>query len=244
MNALARIAALLLSAGAVLQAGAPGALAAERPTIWDISLGQHVSDLPGPFVEYACGTGGGPPGRPLRGFSEFAECRADASGLREVYFRYNDEDEYVARALEQAWAIESTAGTRVFGVLSLVSVLLDEEGVVRGLRVASDPRGIGVGERSDAWSLAGRFMDRYGAEGWVCETNEPRAGQTPVATYPVDDVCRKSTAEAELTVTRQYLHRRGQVFLDEFGKVQPTHFISGASFEILAADLPAAPRAD
>jgi hypothetical protein len=47
--------------------------------------------------------------------------------------------------------------------------------------------------------------------------------------------CRKTTEEATFVVLREYLHRRGEIFVDEFGKAQPTHFVSQTSFEMLAA---------
>ena len=41
----------------------------------------------------------GPPARVLKSFGEFAQCPVErATGLHEVWFRYDDEMEYVARA--------------------------------------------------------------------------------------------------------------------------------------------------
>ena len=78
------------------------AVAQNAPTskIWDIKLGTPVDALPlDNFVDPACGTNGGPPSRVLKGFNEFAQCTVErTTGLREVWFRYDDEMEYVARA--------------------------------------------------------------------------------------------------------------------------------------------------
>ena len=78
--------------------GAPGMLFAqgadERPVrreVWDIQLGAKIADLPDDYVDYACGTNGGPPSTPLTGWKDYRRCRPDANGLREVYFRYDDE---------------------------------------------------------------------------------------------------------------------------------------------------------
>src|SRR5262245_1111810 len=71
---------------------------AERPVrleIWDLQLGAAVEQLPDGFVDYACGTNGGPPSLPLEGWRDFRRCRAEPSGL---HFRYDDELEYWARA--------------------------------------------------------------------------------------------------------------------------------------------------
>src|SRR5690348_8091070 len=77
----------------------PGAMAQSRPKIWDMKFGTAVADLPDEeFVDPACGTNGGPPGQRLASFEEFEKCRADATGLREVWFRYDDEEEFIARS--------------------------------------------------------------------------------------------------------------------------------------------------
>ena len=61
-------------------------------TVWDLELGTPADALPqNDYIDYACGTQGGPPSLPLRGWVEFARCAAEPSGLHEVYFRYDDE---------------------------------------------------------------------------------------------------------------------------------------------------------
>ena len=89
----------------------------------------------------ACGTNGGPPALPLNGWTEFRRCRAEPSGLREVYFRYDDELEYWAKANDLTAQMEQYAGTKTYGFLIVVSALIDAEGIVRGIRIVSDPRG-------------------------------------------------------------------------------------------------------
>ena len=49
--------------------------------------------------QLACGSDGGPPRQELDAWSDFKKCRPEASGLREVAARFDDEDEYVAKAL-------------------------------------------------------------------------------------------------------------------------------------------------
>ena len=79
------------------------AQADDRPTrlnVWDIKIGEAAAKIPDGFINYACGTNGGPPSLPIANFTEFRKCRPDANGLHEVYFEYDDELEYRARALE------------------------------------------------------------------------------------------------------------------------------------------------
>jgi hypothetical protein len=87
---VATVGALLLVF--VLDSAATGQQRRGRPTIENVQLGAPVSALPEEeFVDPACGTNGGPPGLRLDGFEQFARCRAEASGLHEVWFRYDDE---------------------------------------------------------------------------------------------------------------------------------------------------------
>src|SRR5215831_3153410 len=94
-----RVASLGASLAVMLALATSAAMAApaERPVrleIWDLKLGTPVEQLPDGFVDYACGTNGGPPSLPVMGFRDFRRCRAEPGGLREVYFRYDDELEY------------------------------------------------------------------------------------------------------------------------------------------------------
>ena len=221
----------LAAAFALLPVAASGL---ERPTVWDLRLGLPAAEQPAGFVELACGTNGGPPGRPLAAFAEFATCPADDRGLHEVAFRYDEEAEYVARALEQPSAIELYAGTRAYGIPVTVSALFDAEGLLQGLRLVTDARGAEPGKRNDDWTLGTLLRARFGADGWSCEELPPGPGETAVASYFVKDRCTKAADGVAFTVERQYLHRRGQVYVDEGGKVQPGQFISSTSFEMVA----------
>src|SRR5437868_9468270 len=91
---------LTSTAGVALFLGCEPARAQQPlPRIWDLQLPIPVGELPEEeFVDPACGTNGGPPGQRLTGFEAFARCRAEPSGLREVWFRYDDEFEFIARA--------------------------------------------------------------------------------------------------------------------------------------------------
>ena len=112
----------------------------KRLTIWDIHLGEDASAIPDAYVNYACGTNGGPPSRKLPNFAAFKTCKPAADGLHEVYFEYDDELEYVARALDNESQIRKYAGTTVYEFPVVASLLIDDAGVVRGERMATDPR--------------------------------------------------------------------------------------------------------
>src|SRR5262245_31543099 len=87
-----------------------------QPRIWDVRPGTPISDLAEEeFVDPACGTNGGPPGLALAGFRQFERCPVDSAGLREIWFRYDDEREYLARATRDADAIARSMANVVLG---------------------------------------------------------------------------------------------------------------------------------
>ena len=89
-----------------------------RPTrleVWDLRLGSQIEQLPDEFIDYACGTNGGPPSTPLNGWREVRRCRPEPNGLREVYFRYDDELEYWAKANNLLPQMEQYSGTKTYG---------------------------------------------------------------------------------------------------------------------------------
>src|SRR5258708_31980825 len=78
------LASWLTAAALAALSAQPGIAAGadERPTrheIWDIKLGAKIDALPDDFIDYACGTNGGPPAPPPSGWEEFPPSRAGAS---------------------------------------------------------------------------------------------------------------------------------------------------------------------
>ena len=96
---LAGLLALFWTVGAFAQE--PPAPSLSRSQIWDLRLGASITQAPDDFVDFACGANGSP-STPIKGWRESGRCRPDARGLREVFFRYDDEAEYWARANDVA----------------------------------------------------------------------------------------------------------------------------------------------
>lgn len=207
-----------------------------RHEIWDIPLGAAVAALPGDFVDFACGTGGGPPSLPLSGFGEWQRCRGGPDGLHEVYFRYDDEIEYWAKANNLTDQMEQYIGTRAYGFPVTVSVLIggDGEGVVRGIRVVSDPRDP-AGDRDEAYLLRNFLNARFGREGWRCENEAPGPGETAVAGTFIKERCEKDLDGGVhgLLVTR-HLRKPGQSQYDPHsGRETTNQFESSVRFELV-----------
>src|SRR5438874_4626331 len=151
------------------------------PKIWDIKLGTPVDALPlDNFVDPACGTNGGPPSRVLKGFNEFALCPAErTTGLHEVWFRYDDEMEYVARARRSELQIRRYQANALADQPIITSLLIDDDGRVAGYRIVNDPRAKGP-TRIDAYGLAELFKGIAGGPGLVCTDLPPAAGERPI----------------------------------------------------------------
>ncbi len=218
-------------------ASAAYAAPADRPVrleVWDLQLGSRVEALPDEFVDYACGTNGGPPSLPLEGWRDFRRCRAEPTGLREVYFRYDDELEYWAKANDLAAQMEQYSGTKTYGFPIVVSALIDGEGVVRGIRVVSDPRDASQ-NRDEAYFLRNFLTARFGREGWQCEDLPLAEGESPVGGIFVKQRCRKEIDErTSAALATRYLRKPGQSQFDpQSGRETAGQFESTVRFELI-----------
>ncbi len=215
---------------------AGAAQAQDRPkrfTIWDIHLGEAASAIPDEFVNYACGTNGGPPSIPLSGFADFHRCKPDADGLREVYFEYDDELEYQARALGNEPEIRMYAGTTAFDFPIVASLLFDDGGRVVGERMVTDPRQHLSRDRIEFWELANFLRQRFGDDGWACRDLPVEEGEGPVGSRFLKSHCEKIVASVLMILEQRLFQRKGQQFIDpESGRPQPQAFESATRFEM------------
>ena len=133
-------AALLL--GLISWSLATGAQDLRRASVRDLKLGEAIAAQPAAaeFRGFACGSNGGPPRQPLSGWSDFKRCSTDVDGLREVYFEYDDEYEFVARARNLPREVARWAGTTEAGFPIMASALFDDAGVLRAVRIVTDSR--------------------------------------------------------------------------------------------------------
>src|SRR5262249_13166329 len=118
--------------GSLTWSALAGAQELRRATIWDLKLGQPIAAQPaaGELGAFACGANGGPPRQPLTGWSDFMRCADEPGGLREVYFEYDDEYEFVARARNLPREVARWAGTTEVGFPVMTSALFDDAGVL------------------------------------------------------------------------------------------------------------------
>jgi hypothetical protein len=223
------VAALLMASCAV-----PAAGQSRAPTIWDLTLPTAVGDLPDDmFVDPACGTNGGPQGLPIGSFEQFAKCRVEASGLREVWFRYDDELEYIARAARDPDAIARSNAMVVLGQPVTLSLLIDGAGLVQGYRIITDPHAE-EDVRANAYAIAIAFKARFGTGGWNCDDIPPVAGESPINGTFVKERCRKVSDGQAVLVDSRNFYKPGQAERDpNSGLATVNQFESAARLEVV-----------
>ena len=216
----------------------------DRGEVRDLKIGMHYSEiLPIFYFEHACGSNGGPPFNPVSGFADFLECPAEAvTGLHEIYVRYDDENEFIVRLYrelegEALW-LETFTGTKVAGHPVILSVLFDDQGVIQGIRVVSDPRA-GLDQRRYAYLMRIPIMAKYGRSGWECRDLEAANGETEVGGMFVKQRCFKVfDGEKRVNLSTNLFRKRGQDGLDDLGNFKAGDFESSARFEIFGLRVP------
>jgi hypothetical protein len=185
------------------------------------------------FGELACGSNGGPPRQRLDNWAGFGKCLAEPGGLHEVYARFDDEDEFIGRAIDDPLFAGGRTGTRVAGHPIILSVLFDDAGVLRGLRFVSDPRA-GPVERRMAHLLRLAIINRYDPAGWTCTDLPPEPGETPVGGIFIKQRCEKATPERAMTIVGRFLRKPGQSDIDPAtGDYTSGQFESSTRFELM-----------
>ena len=203
--------------------------------IHGLKLGLKAAEMSADtFGDLACGSNGGPPRQTIGGWTEFPKCRPEPSGLSEVYAPFDDQQDYVGRAIDDPLYAQGKVGTRVAGHPVILSVLFDTGGVVRGIRMISDPRAAPL-ERRMAHMLRLAIINRYEPEGWNCVDFPPAPGETPVGGGVfVKQRCEKEMPGKTLTVETHFLRKPGQAGVDPAtGEATQGQFESWTRFEIM-----------
>jgi len=195
-------------------------------------MGTPITALGPDFVEPACGTNGGPAGAALNSFADFASCAPDASGLHEVWFRYDDALEYMALAYRNPVAAMQNRRTAINGQPAIMSLLADDAGAVRGYRIFTDPRAP-ERERYEAHVAAATFRALFGTD-WTCTDLARLAGEEPIEGTFVKQRCSVETGTRTATVETHFYLKAGQKLIDPVtGKDNINAFASDARLEVL-----------
>ena len=194
-----------------------------RATVWDLKLGQPVTAQPSPdeFRGFACGSNGGPPRQPLAGWSDYNRCRAEPNGLHEVYFEYDDEYEYIARAKDLDREVARWAGTTEVRFPVIVSALFSNDGILQGLRVVTDSRpehrddttDADLKKRDQAYLLGGIMASRFGIDPVRdCKSLPAAQGESSVGDLFVKRSCERTDAAAgqRILLSVNFFRKPGQ----------------------------------
>lgn len=228
--------ALLVALAALSTASAIYAQPRRDPgEIHGLKLGLKADEMStDTFGDLACGSNGGPPRQGIDDWSDFRKCRPEPSGLYEVNARFDDQQEYIGRAIDDPLYAQGRLGTRVAGHPVILSVLFDNDGVLRGIRMVSDPRG-SIMERRMAHMLRLAIINRYDSDGWNCSDLPPVVGETPVGGGVfIKQRCEKRTAERDLFVEAHFLRKPGQSDVNPTtGEATTGQFESWTRFELM-----------
>jgi len=212
--------ATLMVAMVCLIAAPVAAQPLRRATIWDLKLGAPIAEQlqPSEFRGFACGSNGGPPRATLTGWAEFKRCPAEPDGLREVYFEYDDELEYIARAHDNDREISRWAGTHEVTFPVITSALFDDAGILKGIRLVTDARPehrnditeANRKKREEAYTLGAVMASRFNIDAAQdCQSVPPAEGESPVGSLFVKRVCeRMDPAAGRRIVVRVNLFRK------------------------------------
>ena len=235
---MTRVCARMIGALTALWVLSGASQAQPRPDpgeIHGLKLGLKAAEMStDTFGDLACGSNGGPPRQMVEDWADFRKCRPEASGLYEVYVRFDDQQDYVARAIDDPLYAQGRVGTRVAGHPVILSVLFDTDGVLRGIRMVSDPRG-SIMERRMAHMLRLAIINRYDPEGWACTDLPPSPGEAPVGGGVfIKQRCEKRTAERDLFVEARFLRKPGQSDINPAtGEATTGQFESWTRFELM-----------
>ena len=167
----------------------------------DIHLGMTAADLTDAgYVDLACAID---PQKTLTAWAGWRDCPADPSGFHAIRFGYDP--------------ATSPEGTIVAGHPAILTLLVDDAGIVAGLRIETDPKAR-LYIRKKAFLFGTQVKSRYGSDGWSCTQAQPDAGEQPVGGVFVRERCTKAIPNRSIVVERNLYRKPDQdmkSFVDE-----------------------------
>jgi hypothetical protein len=205
-------------------------------TIWDVKLGAPVTDIPESAVAtLACGTNGGPASIPLKHFADWRQCTPEESGLRELAFTYDDEKDYIARAMELEFRALA-GGTSVYAHPVVLSMLVDDTGLAQGIRIVTDDRAKDR-DRRVAMALSRNFQARFGAWSLDCQDIPMQEGEQKVGDEFTHQRCTGTNPDGsgqKLLIEASYMRKKGQEALSrDTQKVNKGYYQSQTRLELV-----------
>jgi hypothetical protein len=177
----------------------------------------------------------------LSGWSDFRKCTAEGDGLHEVYFEYDDQAEKRARAtmnIPAGWGL----GTSYDYFPIMASALFDNDGILRGLRIATDPRPeqrkdtfLRLRPRSEHYLLELYLLDAFGMTAADCKDLPLGPGNRPVLGMATNRICNRidEAAKRQYHIEARFFRRPGERDVDPAtGSLTEGQFVSETRAEI------------
>jgi hypothetical protein len=218
-------------------AGAQSNIAVEPNfDIWDVQIGQPVTAVSDSVAAIiACGTNGGPTSIELKSFGDWEKCTPEPTGLREIAFTYDDEQDYIARALELEFRALA-GGTSMYAHPVVVSMLVDDNGVTQGIRVITDDRA-NDRDRRMAVVLSKNLQARFSPWNLQCREIPMKEGEQPVGSTFIHDSCTGTNPDGSgqrVLIEGSYLRKKGQEGLNlDTQQVNTGYWESKTRMEVL-----------
>lgn len=187
------------------------AFAQSKTRLWNLKLGSPMSALStDEFVNPACGMNGGPPSIKLESFFDFRRCKPETeTRLREVWFIYDDEWEYIARANRDEHEIARYSANSFYSHPIITSLLVDAEGLIQGYRMITDPRAPND-IRIKAHTIAMYFKNLFSQANWNCKDEPPVEREAAIEGLFVKKTCTYSDSDQFYRVYESYRYKPGQ----------------------------------
>ena len=156
----------------------------------------------------------------MSGWADYARCAPEPDGLHEVYFEYDDEAEYVARAHDD-FAAGWEAGTAIDSFPIIASALFDDTGRLTGLRIVTDPRPdqrndpfLHFRPRQEHYLLALYLKPRLGISEGDCQSAAPGPGEGAVLGMFAKEDCSRTADGVHITLSSRFFRRPGETDID------------------------------
>jgi hypothetical protein len=183
----------------------------ESNDLRDLRVGMSIAEIPaGEYVDLTCAVA---PENRLDRWAEYRKCPTDGAGIRGVAFHFNEGLNPLAQVNE------TYEGTKIAGHPVLLTLLIDNRGIVDGLRIDTDPKAR-LFWRKKAHLLAFVVKSRYGEADWDCRDIKPSDGETAVGGLFIKQHCEKTANNRRLALDEAVYRRPGQS-MNEF--VNETH---------------------
>lgn len=192
------------------------AVSEERKDLRDILIGMSITELPAErYKNYSCVSDG----KTLDSLNDFKLCPSGDNGLYEVGLEFDTTGD------ERARTNEKLRGTKIVGHPVIVSILIEQSGLIQGLRAVTDPEARAYIKRQ-AYLLSRRFKSRYGGSNWECLEKKPEdEGNKPIGKMFIDHHCKKVLDDKVITVISKIYREPAQT-----GK----EMINSSSLEIIS----------